>query len=185
MANGKVLHAATELRKVKDRRHRQERRALVPMDRRWGPLCGVREERRSRSERRDFRDRRCVSDRRRYLRFRLAYFGYTHLRNHLSKVGEIVDVSQGGLAFKYVADDVPCCGAFELDVYVREYGFIWKGIPHKTVSDIEMERDIPFSSVRMRRRGVVFLDLSPDAREKLESLLGIHDQNCEDAKCGL
>jgi hypothetical protein len=185
MVNAKGLHAGPDLQKVKDRRRWAERRSFGPPDRRRGPCGIIPEERRSRPERRGFRDRRSVSERRRHLRFRLACSGYTLLRNHLSRVGEIVDVSQGGLAFKYMEDEALCSGAFELDVYVKEYGFLWAGIPHKTVSDIEMERDIPYSSIRMRRRGVVFLDLSQDDRDKLKALIRIHDQNCEDVNCSL
>ena len=112
-----------------------------------------------------------TSDQRKHKRLRVQDGVYVVLRNETHKLGMILDVSPGGLAFKYVDDDGGMEASFELDIFLAGHGLVWKGVPHKTVSDVETERGIPFSSVRMRRRGVQFKDLSRDHLSHLEYVI--------------
>jgi hypothetical protein len=111
------------------------------------------------------------TDKRRFRRLSPKEDAFALLKNHTSSVGQIINVSRGGLAFKYLADEIPADEGWELDVFLASQGFLWKGVPHRTILDIEMAPESPFSSVRMRRRAVAFQNLTDEHVSRLESLL--------------
>ena len=113
-------------------------------------------------------------ERRKSKRFKAAYGAYAVLGPDISKLGQIKDISMGGLAFKYLADEVRSDGAGELDIIIRQNSFCVKGIPIKTVSDHELAKENAFSTVRLRQQGVQFGALTPDQASQLEFVLKHH-----------
>jgi hypothetical protein len=111
-------------------------------------------------------------DLRRYRRFMARADAFAVLRNQVSEVGQLINVSKGGLAFKYLAEQPLPSDPYELDIFLagrRE--FLWRGIPHRTIQDIELTPIVPFSMIRMRRRSVAFENLTEDHHLRLEHLL--------------
>jgi len=111
-------------------------------------------------------------DLRRYRRFMAREDVFAVLRNQVNEVGQIINVSEGGLAFKYMAEQPLPSDRYELDVFLagrRE--FLWRGVPHRTILDIELSPNVPFSTIRMRRRSVAFENLTEDHNLRLEHLL--------------
>ena len=118
--------------------------------------------------------RKAPNERRKYKRFNAQDGAFALVKNHDSKVGQIIDVSMRGLAFKYIANGKQSKGVFELDIFLTGHGIHSKNIPFKTISDFEMKREIPFSFVKMRRCCVQFGELSHIHMSQLEDFIRNH-----------
>ena len=86
-----------------------------------------------------------------------------------AKVGQIIDVSTGGLAFRYVGTKEPSNG--ELSIFLAERDFYVGQIPFRTISDFEIAGKTPSTSVALRRSGVQFGKLSDHQTSQLEHFL--------------
>jgi len=86
-------------------------------------------------------------------------------------LGEVVDVSEGGLALTYVAESGPAVAGRTLDLFGS--GGIWylKGVPVRTASDVEMPNEVPFSIIEMRRMGVAFGALADTQQRQLRGFI--------------
>lgn len=113
-------------------------------------------------------------ERRKHKRFKATQGAYAVLGPEISKLGQIKDISMGGLAFKYLADEARPNGAGELDIIIRQNSFYVKEIPIQTVSDFELARENAFSTVRLRQQGVQFSKLTSDQTSQLELFLKHH-----------
>ena len=112
-------------------------------------------------------------ERRRHKRFLVSKGAFAALRPHYLKIGQVIDVSISGLAFTYMADEEPPNGSFELDIFLAGQAFYLQEVPFRAVSDFDSD-GIPFSSVRTRRMGVQFGDLTPDQTSQLEYFIQNH-----------
>ncbi|MDH5299571.1 MAG: PilZ domain-containing protein, partial [Desulfobulbaceae bacterium] len=90
-----------------------------------------------------------------------------------TKLGQVVDISRGGLAFDYVlldAVDPDALSGAEVEVpmvlnILTEDGFMaLQGAGIQTVSDRSLANDRSFSTVQTRRCSVRFRDLTPVQR---------------------
>ncbi len=113
-------------------------------------------------------------ERRKHKRFKAAQGAYAVLGPETSKLGQIKDISMGGLAFKYLADEARPNSAGDLDIVIRQNNYCIKNIPIQTVSDFELARESAFSTVRLRRQGVQFGKLTSDQMSQLEFVLKNH-----------
>ncbi len=119
-------------------------------------------------------DRKALIERRQLNRFNAQDGAFAVARNHVSKLGQIMNVSMRGLAFKYIANGKQSNGLFELDIFLSGHGIHLKNIPSKTVSDFEMKSDFPFSSIRMRQCCVQFGELTRIHISQLEDFIQNH-----------
>ena len=113
-------------------------------------------------------------ERRKHKRFKAAQGAYAVLGPEKSKLGQIKDISMGGLAFQYLADEARPNGAGELDIIIRQNNYSIKNIPIQTVSDFELTRENAFSTIRLRQQGVQFGKLTSDQTSQLEFILKHH-----------
>ena len=90
------------------------------------------------------------------------------------KLGQILDISSGGLSFTYVGDKKGPIKDMELDIFISGLGFNSKNLSFKTIADFEIETKNEFSSVKMRRRGVKFGKLNLDQISQIEEFLLNH-----------
>ena len=97
-----------------------------------------------------------------------------------TKLGQVVDISRGGLAFDYVlldAVDPDALSGAEVEVpmvlnILTEDGFMaLQGAGIQTVSDRSLANDRSFSTVQTRRCSVRFRDLTPVQRAQLGDFL--------------
>jgi hypothetical protein len=110
-----------------------------------------------------------VEEQRQYKRFQVPKGAFVGLGPYDTKVGQIIDMSMGGLAFRYVGMEEPLHG--ELDIFLSERDFYLGRIPFKTVSDFEMVSTAPSSPVSMRRTGVQFKKLTHFQISRLQYLI--------------
>ena len=100
-----------------------------------------------------------VVERRKHKRFK-AKEGVFALLTSDNKMGQIKDISRSGLTFQYVGHGEPLSGSVEMEIFSTVYDFYLKKVPVKSVVDIEVDDDIPFSSVSMKQLRIQFGEMT-------------------------
>jgi hypothetical protein len=86
-----------------------------------------------------------------------------------SKIGKIIDISEGGLAFSYIDIGTRPEESFKLDLYFQGKDFRIENIPSKTVSDISIKS--LYAITKTRRHGVQFCDLKSSQSASLKEFI--------------
>ena len=110
-------------------------------------------------------------EQRKHKRFRPQDGTYALLRGPGKKLGQVINISRGGLAFRYIDIGERPESSFELDISIEEKGFILDNLLFETVSDFSSSREFPFSSTPIRRRGGQFKALNKKQISELEYLI--------------
>ena len=84
---------------------------------------------------------------------------FVSVRNGSNKIGQILDISLGGLSYRYVDNGIKH-GDYKLDIFLVGPDFRAESIPVQTVYDCEIEEDQKSEGLKIRRQGVQFADLS-------------------------
>ena len=113
-----------------------------------------------------------IVEERQYNRFRVPKRVFVALTSHDVKVGQVTNMSVGGLAFRYIPCEGPSSGPSELQIFLAGNVYVYK-VPFKTIWDKEAEQ-LPSSSLRMRRCGVQFGELAPHHISQLEYFVENH-----------
>ena len=101
-------------------------------------------------------DLKTLSERRKGKRFKAREGAFAVLYDGTNRVGPVVDLSKKGLSFRYIDDGKKVDRATQLAIIVKGQGFYLRMIPACTVYDIEETPKVPFSAIKMRKRGVKF-----------------------------
>ncbi len=111
-------------------------------------------------------DRKEWADRRRFTRFRVPTNAFAFFGSRAAKLGQIIDISIGGLSFKYMADVERPYTSRELDILLPGGAFYLDGIPFRTISDygLDGERE---EGLTTRRCGVEFGPLTEAQKTEL------------------
>ncbi|MEE4365372.1 MAG: PilZ domain-containing protein [Desulfotignum sp.] len=107
--------------------------------------------------------RKRTVERRKNKRYKAVEGAYAAISPKSRKLGQIIDISMGGLSFKYIDtsntdeqdDQLP-----EETVFLSSMGYYVGDLPFKTVEDYEVTNTPSFSSMKVRKRHVQFKDLS-------------------------
>ncbi len=115
-------------------------------------------------------------DRREYKRLKAHEGTYAVLKPHAnsSKLGNIIDISKGGLSFHFIDTNKVFSHFSELDIYISGSGLMVSQLPFEITSEITLSKDIPFYSVITRRFGVKFGAISEKAKSQLDHFLHNH-----------
>ncbi|MEE9567072.1 MAG: PilZ domain-containing protein [Desulfobacteria bacterium] len=108
-----------------------------------------------------------IVEQRQHKRFEVREGAFILLGTDSTKLGRIIDISMGGLAFSYMARARPPNELFELDIFLIDSEFYFDKVPFETISDFKT-RENPFSSITMRRCGVQFGALTYSQISQLE-----------------
>jgi hypothetical protein len=123
-----------------------------------------------------------VEERRKHKRFQIktktyaAFFGPDSNR----KIGEIINMSSGGMAFRYLNYEQQPYGVIfsdkpvELDIFWHGDGYSMGTVPIKTISDSVISKISPFSFIAMRRCRMKFTKLTPYQKLQLEHFIKNH-----------
>ena len=84
-----------------------------------------------------------------------------------SHLGEIIDISIGGLSFRTVDAGAKTGDAFDLNILFGEDGFSLSQLPCKTVADFVITRDLVPDTKIERRICVQFRALSAEKKSQL------------------
>jgi hypothetical protein len=106
-------------------------------------------------------------ERRTHKRFQVPIGVFVAFGPDHSRLGEIIDISTGGLSFRYLATEDPSSGSSTLDIFLTDRHFYLNDVPFDTVSDFGTYQ-IPFVPVTMRRSGVRFGGLTNNQISRIE-----------------
>lgn len=115
-------------------------------------------------------------DRRKHKRFQVKAGGVGVLTPRWPKstiVGDILDISSGGLALRYITDEVTSNRPSELTIVCANPAFYLHRLPIKAVSDFEIAK-AAFGSMVPRRLCLQFGELSPDQTSHLKDFIINH-----------
>jgi len=113
-------------------------------------------------------------DRRKQKRYNVVNGAYAVVQPGAAKLGQIRNISLGGLSFKYIASETRNNAAQNIDILIGKHNFHLKQIPVKSVFDMALEKESPFSTVCMRQQAVQFKDLTEEQAAQLKHLLQHH-----------
>ena len=116
-------------------------------------------------------DRIGRDERRKHNRHRAKGNAFVEYGIESPKVGQVIDVSMGGLSFRYFVDGVPTEESFELTMYCVLNGFHLENAPVITVSDVSLPT---FVFPKQRRRGVRFGNLTSKQKTQVKYFLKNH-----------
>jgi hypothetical protein len=108
-------------------------------------------------------------ERRNFNRFNVKKGAFVEVKINGSKIGEIIDISEGGLAFSYIDIGTRPEESFDVDLYFQEKGFRLQNLPAKTISDISIKS--LFALTKTRRQGVQFGELNESQTAGLKSYI--------------
>ncbi len=113
-------------------------------------------------------------ERRKHKRFKGQYGAFVVLQSTVYKLGQIIDISRGGLAFKYIANRNRFKWSDELDILLADSDFQLEKISFKIVSDHRIESEMPFRYITTRRCGIRFGELEKDQISRIEYFINNH-----------
>jgi hypothetical protein len=89
----------------------------------------------------------------------------------VSKLGRVLDISKGGLAFRYISLGKALKQLFQLDLISAHVNPGLNPLPVKVVSEIEMESETPARAVTLSRASVQFEGLMAEQVNWLERFI--------------
>ena len=112
--------------------------------------------------------RKRTIERRKSKRYDAVDGAYAAISPKSHKLGQIIDISMGGLSFKYIDtnngdtknDNIDNQNHSEESIFLSSMGFYVGDLPFKTISDEEVTSAPSFSAMKVRERKVQFTDLS-------------------------
>ncbi len=107
--------------------------------------------------------RKRTVERRRNKRYKAVEGAYAAISPNSHKLGQIIDLSMGGLSFKYIDtsnDERDSERISEDAIFLSSMGYYVGDLPFKTVSDYEVTNAPSFSSMKVRKRHLKFTDLT-------------------------
>lgn len=111
-------------------------------------------------------------ERRQHIRFRVREGAFAVLTPNFTVVGEIIDISKEGLAFRYITSEDRSSQSSGLDILFAGGSYCLRDVPFKTISDCVMPKEFSTPSATTRRRGVQFGKLTHDQIGDLKSFIG-------------
>ena len=79
-----------------------------------------------------------------------------------------MDISKGGLAFRYIDIGERPKQSFELGLFMDDKSFHLDKVPFNSVSDLEIHNEFFCSSIKMRRHSVQFDQMPPECSDQLD-----------------
>jgi len=107
--------------------------------------------------------RKRTIERRRNKRYKAVEGAYAAISPNSNRLGQIIDISMGGLCFKYIDTADKSSAPEEKDeesIFLSSIGYYVGDIPFQTIADYEITDTPSFSSMKVRKRHIKFTDLT-------------------------
>lgn len=93
------------------------------------------------------------------------------IRSKPPKMGEIIELSKGGLTFSYVGNDKELSKFNQMDILFVDENFHLSRLPFITLKDTDLESEAPFNALSMKRLTVKFGGLTRRQKRLLDHAL--------------
>ena len=113
-------------------------------------------------------------ERREHKRFQVQDDAIAVLRPIIDKRGPIIDISKGGLAFRYITAKESSDLSLKLDILLPDLSFYLGHLPIRTVRDFEVTSEYALGSTKTRRCSVQFRKLTQKQISQIESFMENH-----------
>ena len=110
-------------------------------------------------------------EKRNFKRFKAQKGAFAALRPDYNILGQIKDISKGGLAFFYNASGGNTTGSFEVDLFFIENDFYLNKLPVKTVFDFKVEDKVSLSSLPIKQLSMQFGKMNYNQKMLLDFFL--------------
>jgi hypothetical protein len=110
-------------------------------------------------------------ERRKDKRFLVQEGAYALLKNSSSKLGQIKNISRGGLAISYIVDEDQMNESFKVDIFISNKGYCLKDVPSKKISDLHIDNRLPFSTFSIRQARIQFNEMNPNQLLQLDNFI--------------
>jgi hypothetical protein len=110
-------------------------------------------------------------DRRKHKRYPGVEGAIVAVRPRAEILGQMIDVSLGGLSFQYIDSAIDESPSDELTILMSTPRLYLDRIPYRTVADFALPQEFSFSSIPVRRRCVAFGHLTPEKRDGIKQLM--------------
>ncbi len=91
------------------------------------------------------------------------------------EIGEITDISMGGVAFQYIQKEKRLEDFETLDILLAEDDFYLQDLRIRVVSDVPVAGDLGLGPFTTRRMGVQFRDLTPEQETALSHFISSYN----------
>ena len=112
-----------------------------------------------------------LQERRKHQRFKVKKGAFAVSSPYYNKLGQIHDISKGGLAFHYIGKTEPVKVSDEVEIFSNLDDFYLRKLPVETVLDIELENTVSFSSLPTRKLSIKFGKLSYNQKLLLDHFI--------------
>jgi hypothetical protein len=110
-------------------------------------------------------------ERRKQRRFKVKLDAYAALGHRFSPVGQIMDISKGGLSFRYIASSDHSNGSSKLKILPTDAKFHFDMVPFKPIWDLAIPSEFSSGSMTMRQCGGQFGELRSDQKLELDHFI--------------
>jgi hypothetical protein len=105
-------------------------------------------------------DMKKIVERRKHRRFQVQDGAYAALYNGSLKIGQIQNISKDGFALRYISYGEQAEGSSEVDIFASNNDFYLKNLPFKTISDVYIDFENPFSTTTLWQCGGQFGEIT-------------------------
>jgi len=116
-------------------------------------------------------------DRRRHNRFDVVNGVFASLSPQFAIIGQILNVSEGGLAFRYVASKPRSTEAVRLDILVADGSLSVDKLEFRSVWDISTPQEFVYGPITYRHCGVEWTQLNLTQRAELVLFIKCYTDN--------
>lgn len=102
----------------------------------------------------------------------MGQIGCAVFKSNPLEIGEITDISRGGMAFQYIEKEKCLDNVTTLDILLAEDDFYLQDLRIEVVSDVSVADDLDLGPFKTRRMGVQFCDLKPGQEAALRHFIG-------------
>lgn len=107
--------------------------------------------------------RKRTIERRKNKRYKAVEGAYAAISPNSNKIGQIIDISMGGLCFKYInaaKESQEAALRTKESIFLSSVGYYVGDLRFQTIADYEITDTPLFSSMKVRKRHVKFTDLT-------------------------
>ena len=112
-----------------------------------------------------------TEDRRREKRYSMEKDTYAIIDHGETRLGHIIDISKGGMAFSYLGNEPLSHKDVEVDLFMYQNNYYVDTIPAQIVANFEMPSTFYVRTIAMMRCCLQFKELSQKKRSELDFLL--------------